>query len=386
MTGYRAMWRAVLFALILAGGGYGIGRSGQPGEADRPAVVGKGQGKPPVAVQVATATTGEMPVVLDALGQAEAYESVMLKSRIDGQVASVAYGDGQSVQAGEVLLRLDGADFEARLRQAEASLARDQAQWLKARADVSRYQALQAQGFVAEQKVEELRAVAAAAEATVQADRAAADLARLQLGYSVIRAPFAGVLGPRLVFAGTSVKANDTALALLNRVQPLFVTFSVPEKYLGALRSKLREGALGVSVKQPGENTALRAAVKFIDNTVDAATGTIRMKALLPNRDEALTPGQFLEVSLVLETLKAVVTVPVEAVQQGPEGAFVFVLGPDQRAAPRPVELAMTHHGQAALRAGLKAGEVVVTDGHSRLTPGAKVKIKAPGPATVPRS
>ena len=338
---------------------------------------GQDKPKPPVPVLLAKATVMDVPLLLQVVGRAEAFESVTLKSRVDGQVAAVEYVEGRHVGKGDVLLRLDPADFQARLRQAEANLSRDQAQLAKARADLERYTALKAKGFVSDEKVEEMRTAAAAAEAVVKADQAAVDLARLQLSYAVIRAPFDGVVGERLVFPGTAVKVNDTQLAVVNRVQPLYVSFAVPEKHLPRVRGAMRTAPLKVTVRVPEDaDQAFEGEVRFLDNTVDTTTGTIQMKAVLANKDERLTPGQFLDVSLRLDTLHDAVTVPAEAVQQGPEGAFVFVVKADQTTEQRPVHLGVVQQGVAALTEGLKAGETVVTDGFSRITPGAKVKAK----------
>ena len=372
MAGTKRLIGWFILAVALAGAGYWIWIR-PAGETDNK----KDKDKPPVPVLVAQADTRDMPVTLDLVGRAEAYEGVTLMSRVDGQVAAVAFTEGQHVNAGQELVRLDDGDLAAKLRQAEASLACDQANLAKAKSDVSRYSALRNVGFVSEEKVDEVRAVLAAAEATVKADQAAVDLARLQLGYTVIRAPFAGVVGARLVFPGSAVKVNETQLAVVNRVKPLYLSFAVPEKYLGQLRSRLRQGGIKVTARVPGEGgPGMEGEVRFLNNTVDAATGTILMKALLPNGDEHLTPGQFLDVSLVLGTLKDVVTVPMEAVQQGPEGSFVYVVQPDKTAKQQPVKMALTQAGRAALVEGLADGETVVTDGHSRLTPKSKVKIK----------
>jgi multidrug efflux system membrane fusion protein len=227
-----------------------------------------------------------------------------------------------------------------------------------------------------------MRANAAAAAAIVQADQAVLELARLQLSYTRIRAPFAGVMGARLVHPGASVKINETVLAVVNRVQPLHVAFAVPEKHLPAIHAAQAAGRLKVAVGVPGGKQA-PGRVVFLDNAVDPATGTLQMKAEIPNSganaDGSLAPGQFLAVSLRLDTLHDAVVVPAEAVQQGPEGSFVYVLGEDDSARVRKVEIAQVRDGQAAIGKGLARGETVVTDGHSRLTPGAKVKVKAPG-------
>lgn len=227
----------IAFVLIaLLGGGYvywSNQKTGQPTANNAP---------PPVPVIVAQAKNGEMPVLLNVVGRAEAYEGVTVKSRLDGQVASVPYTEGQAVKQGDVLVRLDPADFAAKVAQAEAVVARDQAQLAKAKADLERYQGLRARGFVSDEKVNELRTNEAAAQATLKADQAALDLARLQLSYTTIRAPFSGIVGARLVFPGSTVKINDTALAVVNRVDPLYVTFAVPERHLLGLRRRSARG------------------------------------------------------------------------------------------------------------------------------------------------
>lgn len=330
---------------------------------------------PPVPVALARATTRDVPLLLDVVGRAEAYESVTLKARVDGQVAAVPFTEGQHVRAGEVLVRLDPADFNARLMQAEANQARDQALLTKTHADVERYAALKNRGFVSEEKVAEVRTNEASAAATVRADKAAVDLARLQLGYATLRAPFAGVVGARLVFPGTAVKTNDTALAVVNRVRPLYVSFAVPEKHLSRLRAAMAGNALKVVVQIPGEpSPGFEGEARFIDNAVDPTTGTIQMKATLPNRDEKLTPGQFLNVSMALDVARNAVTVPAETVQQGPEGSFLFVVKSDDSVETRKVEVAAIRDGLAVIGKGLQDGETVVTDGQLRLTPGAKVQ------------
>ncbi|MEW5789713.1 MAG: efflux RND transporter periplasmic adaptor subunit [Pseudomonadota bacterium] len=334
---------------------------------------------PPVPVKIARASTADVPVTLDLVGRGEAWEQVTLKARVDGQVKSVEFREGQRVAAGDLLLRLDEADFRARAAQAEATLARDQALLAKARADVARYQALKDQGFVSEEKVAEVRATAEAMAATVQADQAALDLARIQLGHTQVRAPFAGLVGTRLVHPGTAVKVNDTELATVSRIRPLYVNFAVPEGQLPALRAALAARRLAVEVAPPGSGPGQRAEPRFVDHAVASATGTLAMKAELANPDEALVPGQFLDVRLVLDTLKDAVTVPAEAVQQGPKGSFVYVVTADGDAAVRPVSLSTVRSGRAAIARGLAVGETVVVDGHSRLFPGAKVKVKEPG-------
>ncbi len=370
----QSVW---LLAFVVAlGGGAVYLFGGAPGDKTEAAK----KPLPPVPVTVAQASLRDVPVLLEVVGRGEAYETVTLKSRIDGQVVDVPFAEGQRVAAGDVLIRLDPADFKARMAQVEATLVRDQALLKKAQADVVRYQALQKQGFVSEEKVAETRANADAMEATVQADRASLELARLQLGYTTLRAPFAGIVGAKLVFPGAAVKVNETALAVVNRVQPLYVSFAVPEKHLPRIRAAMAKGGIKVDVRVPGDGKqAFSGDTRFIDNAVDSSTGTIRMKAELPNRNGQLASGQFLDVSLILDTLRDAVVVPSEAVQQGPNGSFVYVVKADARIEMRKVDIAATREGAAVIAKGLANGESVVTDGHSRLLPGAKVKIKSAG-------
>ncbi|HJV28823.1 MAG TPA: efflux RND transporter periplasmic adaptor subunit [Aromatoleum sp.] len=373
MTRSRMLVAAVV-AVAAVGGGYWYYTSrvaSAPVAAKAP---------PLVPVTAAVAAVSDVPVLLEVIGRAEAYESVTVKSRLDGQVASVVYTEGQHVRQGDVLLRLDPADYEARLRQAEANVAGDEAQVAKARADVERYVALKGRGFVSDEKVNEVHTDEAAAQATVKADKAAVEFARLQLSYTTVRAPFDGVVGARLVFPGSAVKVNDTALAVVNRVKPLFVSFDVSEKHLPRLREAMAAGRMKAAIKVPGGgDPPVEGIVRFLDNAVDTTTGTIQMKAVLDNQDEKLLPGQFVNISLRLATLGGAIVVPTEAVQQGPDGNFLYVIGEEDKVAPRKVEVETMFEGRAAIAKGLAAGEKVVTDGQLRLTPGARVKVKGEG-------
>ncbi|MFZ2266331.1 MAG: efflux RND transporter periplasmic adaptor subunit [Azonexus sp.] len=379
----------VVAALLVAGGAaaYWSWQASTAGPAAAKA-------PPPVPVVLGKASRRDMPVVLEVVGRAEAYETVTLKSRVDGQVAGLQFTEGQAVKQGDELIRLDATDFTLRLRQAEAALARDQAQLAKAKADTARYTELRQRNFVSEEKLNEMRTNEAALQATLNADTAAVDLARSQLSYTSIRAPFAGRVGAKLVFPGAAVKANDTGLLVINRVRPLFVSFSVPEKYLPKLKGMLApgkgacpQGCLKVLVGVPGSSKArLEGLVHFVDNAVDAATGTIIVKARLDNADEALTPGQFLNLSLNLDTLPGVVVVPNEAIQQGPEGPFVFAVNAEQKAEVRKITVGSAYAGATVIDKGLQADEVVVTDGQLRLTPGAAIIARpAADPASPPK-
>lgn len=336
----------------------------------------KNPGLAEVPVLMAKAELKDVPVTLDVTGRTAAFETVTIRARIDGQVHAVPFTEGQHVRRGDVLVRLDPADFEARLRQAEANLARDRAQQAKARADVARYVELKTKGFVSDASVEDMRTALATADATLKADQAATDLARLQLDYATVSAPFDGVVGARLVYPGSAVKANDTALAVVNRVKPLYVGFSVAEKYLPRLRAAIAKGqkSIPTEIRVPGSGGPISGEVRFLDNTVDPTTGTIQMKATIANADEKLTSGQFVDVSLWLDLLKQAVTVPTEAVQQGPDGPFLYVVQDDDSVQLRKVGVLATQKGLAVIDKGLAAGETVVVDGQLRLIPGAKVQ------------
>lgn len=376
MTRTRASLLILAVVCLGAGGAwYQFGRGG--GTPDK-----KTKETPPVPVALAKAQQHDTPLLLELTGRTEAYETVTLKSRVDGQVLAVVFAEGQRVAAGALLLRLDPADFQAKLAQAEANAAKSQAQLAKARADLERYVALRAKGFVSEEKVGEMRTVLAAAEATTRADAAAAELARLQLSYTAIKAPFAGTVGARLVFPGSAVKTNDTALAVVNRVQPLYVNFAVPEKYLPKLRAGMQgRKSLSAAVSLPGAGgPAAAGEVRFIDNTVDTTTGTIQLKAQLANSDEKLAAGQLVNVVLQIDTLKDAVTIPAEAVQQGADGPFVYVAR-DGSAELRQIVLTTVQRERAVIASGLAAGETVVTEGQLRLTPGARLKPAGKGRA-----
>ncbi|MFT3961706.1 efflux RND transporter periplasmic adaptor subunit [Propionivibrio sp.] len=338
---------------------------------------GKKSEPPAVPVTVAAATLRDIPVTLQVVGRSEAFESVTLKSRVDGQVDAVLFTEGQHVNQGDVLIRLDPTDFAARLQQAEATAARDEALTAKMRADTARYTALKERNFVSEEKVNDVRTNEATAAANLRASKAAVEVARLQLSYATIRAPITGIVGARLVFPGSAVKANDVALAVVNRVRPLLISFAVPERYLPQIRAVRQDSGLKVDITEPADASRhFEGTVRFIDNTVDASTGTILLKAELPNKDEALMAGQYLNVALVLDTLKQAVSVPSNAVQQGAEGNYVYVLKEDGHVDLRRVEALAAQDGFTAVRGNVKAGEAVVTDGHLRLTPGARAKVR----------
>lgn len=368
--GKRFKWTIILLGLMAALlVGWFFTRGPEPTQTKK--------APPPVPVLAAQAQLRDVSVVLDVVGRAEAYETVTIKSRVDGQIARIDFAAGQPVKAGDVLLRLESADFEAKVRQAEANLAKTQALLSKAKTDVERYTALVKQGFVSDEKLNEYRTNEASAQAAFRADQAALEVARLQASYTTIRAPIAGIVGAKLAYPGATVKTNDTALAVINRIQPLYATFTLPEQNLTQIRAILKQGVLEVKASLPGNAQSTQMGkLQFIDNAVDNTTGTILLKAVLPNRDESFAVGQFLNLTLVLNTVKDAVTVPAEAIQQGSDGNFVYLIDAEGKAALRKVVVLTIRDGVAAVSKGLAAGETVVTDGHLRLFPGAKTVIK----------
>lgn len=369
-------------------------------------------GFPPAPVRVATAVRQDVPLEVSAIGNVEAYSSVAVKSRVAGQLEKVHIRDGQEVHAGDLLFEIDRAPFEEQLRMAEANLARDvamekqalaniarnDAEARTARAQANRYAALQKEGVIAQEQAEQMRTTAEAAEASLAADRAALESARasikadesrvadakLQLGYTTIRAPISGRTGAVAIKEGNLVKENDTqALVIILRAIPVYVTFSVPEQVLPEIRRQMASG--GVAVKAWSDESADSPAtgkLEFIDNTVDSTTGTIRMKAVFPNEDRKMWPGEFVNVNVRLSIQKDAVVAPTASVQTGLDGKFIWVVKGDGSAEVRKVVVARTHGDVSVISSGLEAGERVVTEGQMKLAPGARVEILgAPGGA-----
>lgn len=339
---------------------------------------GNGKAGAPVPVLVATAEQKVMPVQIRAIGNAEAYATVAVKARVDGQIVRVNFREGQDVAPGEVLFQLDPRPFEAALAQARANLARDAAQLANAQAQERRYRDLLQKNFVSREMYSQIRTNLDTARATVQADQAAVENARLQLEFGTIRSPISGRTGKILIQRGNLVKANDTnALVVINRIRPIYVDLSVPEQDLERIRRFMRGGALPVGVTLPGADAKTASGkLVFVDNAVDATTGTVRLKALFPNEDEALWPGLFVNATLTLRQQKDAVVVPSQAVQTGPRGQYVFVVKPDDSVEMRDIAVDRSVGAETVVAKGLAPGERVVTVGQLRLVPGAKVDIK----------
>ncbi len=335
-------------------------------------------------VRVAKVETRSVPVRLETIGAVQSRSTVQVRSRVDGQLIAAAFKEGQWVKKGDLLFRIDPRPFEAQHRQAQANLARDQAQLVKARSDLDRYSQLSQKGFSSQQKYEEAKASVATLQAIIRADQAAVEIAKLQLEFTEIRAPIDGRTGSILVTPGNLVKANDTpALVVINETRPIYVAFSVPESNAADLKIRMARGPLSVTVAPPERpDRQLKGDVVFINNAVDTATGTIQLKAAYPNDDELLTPGQFVRVSVMLDMLTDALVVPTGAIQDGQKGSYVFVVRKDMTVEPRPVAIGPADGGATVVKTGLAVGETVVTDGQLRLFPGASVQPQKAGVAS----
>ena len=330
----------------------------------------------PVAVIAAVQQT--VPVRLQAIGNVEAYSTVAVKSRVDGQIVEVPFREGQEVKKGEVIFRIDPRGFEASLRQAEAQALRDVASRDQAANQERRYQELLDKNFVSKDAYAQYRTNAATAEATSKASQAALENARLNLDYTIIRSPIDGYVGRALLQAGNMVKANDTiALVVINQVKPVYVSFAIPEQQLPTVRELVRRSPLAVEVAAPGTDKPLAAGrIAFLDNAVDQTTGTIKVRAVFDNSDVALWPGQFVTVRVKLYDQENAILIPSRALQTGPSGQFVYVVKPDMTAEVRNVVVARTEGDVTVLaEGGVAKGEQVVVRGALRLAPGGKVNI-----------
>jgi multidrug efflux system membrane fusion protein len=337
--------------------------------------------KGPAAIPVSVTQVAQqaVPVRLQAIGNVEAYSTVSLKARVDGQIVEVNFREGQEVRKGSVLFKIDPRPFEAALRQAEATLARDIAQRDQARAQERRYKDLLDKNFISKDAYAQFRTNADTATAVAEASKAAADNAKLNLEYCTIRSPIDGYTGKIQIQIGNLVKANDTnPLVTINQVHPIYVSFAVPEQDLSSIRTYMAQGPLAVAAAPPNSGKPAAAGkLIFVDNAVDPTTGTIKLRGQFENKDNALWPGQFVSVNMKLSEQKDAIVIPSQSVQTGPDGQYVFVIKPDMTAEVRRITVQRTEGDNAVVASGLAKGEQVVTRGQLRLTPGTKVSVKS---------
>jgi membrane fusion protein, multidrug efflux system len=335
--------------------------------------------KESVPVTVGTAARQDVPLELRAIGHVEPSTTVALKARVNGEVTKVGFKDGENVKQGDLLFQIDPRPYEAALAQARAQLERDRAMAQWSQDQIKRYADLVQKDYVTKEQFDTTSSNAAAAVATVKADEAAVETARLQLSYCAVTAPISARAGSVLVYPGNQVKGNDDKpLVVLNQVRPVFVSFAVPESSLAAIRQHSRPGQkLAVTASASGNPSVTQTGeLTFLDNTVDPTTGTILLKATFSNQNEALWPGEYVDVLLTLATEAGAIVVPSQAVQTGQAGQYVYVVKNDLTVESRPVTVSRTQGSLSIVANGLKAGERVVTDGQLRLAPGAKVEIK----------
>ncbi|AMV72530.1 efflux RND transporter periplasmic adaptor subunit [Desulfuromonas carbonis] len=333
---------------------------------------------PPLPVAVAVARLQAVPVELQAVGQVEASATVQVRSQVAGVITAVHFREGEELKKGTPLFTLDRTPLQAAVARAQADLNQARVEAANAARDAQRYAQLLVDGFISRNEAETAQARADALAAAVASSQASLDNATIQLGYATIRAPQDGLTGALLVHPGTVVRANDAPdLVTIRALQPVTVAFHIPERLLGEVRRHLATEPLRVSALLPGAaEPAGEGVVTFLDNSVDPATGTIRLKATFANSDRRLWPGQFVQVRVLLQTLEGALVVPTAAVQTGQQGSYLFVVGADATVASRAVSAGITWNDLTVIDSGLEAGATVVTDGQLRLFPGARVTVK----------
>jgi multidrug efflux system membrane fusion protein len=366
----RLTFAGLIFAVIAAGGL--LAYFGNEIRANEPKA---SKGPPPVPVSLAYVRQETVPFRLQAIGNVEPLSTVSVKARVDGQIVEVNFKEGNEVKKGSVLFRIDPRPYEAALRQAEATNARDVAAREQAQAQERRYKELLDKNFVSKDAYAQFRTNADTAAAVALASSAAVDNAKLNLEYCTIRSPIDGYTGKIQIQLGNLVKANDTnPLLILNQVHPIYVSFAIPEQSLAILRRYMTAGPLKVEAGPPNSGKiAASGTLIFVDNAVDSTTGTIKLRARFSNTDNALWPGQFVTASLKLYDQKDAILVPAQAVQTGPDGQFVYVLKPDMTTEVRKVAVERANGDTIIIAKGLQNGEQVITRGQLRLAPGVKV-------------
>jgi multidrug efflux system membrane fusion protein len=347
--------------------------------SDRQAPVAAPPPPAPRLVSVATATTEAMPVYVRGLGTVDPFNSVAVKSRVDGQIIALHFDEGQTVKPGDVLFEIDPRPYAAQVALAEAALAKDRAQLTNAENDLQRFQALSVKEYATKQSVDTQKALVAQMTAQLAADQAQIDAAKLQQGYATVRAPIGGRVGRRLVDLGNFVLASESKpLIMLTQVQPIAVTLNVPQDMLPAVQARMAANSLAVEARAPDDQTLLATGkLALIGDAIDRSSGTIPLKAVFDNPDLKLWPGQFVNARLVLNTLPDAVAVPESALLLGPDGLIAYVVKPDSTVSLRHVEAGVKAHGLVAVTKGIKPGETVVVDGQDGISDGAAVTVGA---------
>jgi len=331
----------------------------------------------PVPVLAATAAKADVPVYLDAVGTIKALNTVTVSPQVDGKLLSVNFKEGDDVERGAVLARIDPTLYQAQLDQAVAKKAQDEAQLANAKLDLDRYEKLAATNATTRQQADTQKALVAQDVALVQSDQAAIENAQATLGYTTIVAPIAGRTGIRQLDEGNIVHAaSSPAIVVITQMKPISVIFNLPQQNIGQVNDAFAKGPLQVDALRPDNNAVIdHGTLRVLDNQVDQTTGTVKLKAEFPNATEQLWPGQFVNVRLLIDTLKGVVTIPTGAVQRGPNGTFVYVVKDDNSASVRSIMVQKQDETQTVVKSGVAVGERVVTTGFVRLTDGSKVAV-----------
>jgi multidrug efflux system membrane fusion protein len=382
----RGRWALaiVVVALIVAGAVWvarGRGAQGTKAGAPSRAAGGAAPAQRPVPVAIALAERRDVPVVLEGLGNVVAYQTVTVKTQVDGRLDRVVFREGQAVRRGDVLAQIDPRPFQAQLKQAEGALARDDAQLKSARLDLARYRSLAAEKLIPQQQADQQIAVVGQLEGAVRIDEAAIATARLNLDYARITSPVDGVTGIRIVDPGNVVHASDqNGLVVVTQLDPIAVIFTLPQDELTPIATAQAGGRLPVEVYARDDVTLLgRGQLEVIDNQINQATSTVRLKAVVPNPKRLLWPNQFVNARLRLATRRDALVLPASAVQRGPSGSFVYVVGQDLTVTPRALEVEATVGDLAVVGKGVAEGERVVVEGQSQLRAGAKVAPREAG-------
>jgi len=336
---------------------------------------------PSVPVQVASVTQISAPLTVGANGVVEPLQTVAVQAQVGGTLEEVGFSEGEDVQQGQILFKIDPRPFEAALRQAQAALARDEAQAQSAQRDAERYKALVEKDYVTKSQADQAVSQAASLRATVVADSAAVDNAKLSLGYTTIRAPISGRTGRLLVRRGNLVRPNADPLVVINQLRPILVRFPVVQHDFPALQRRNAQGTVTVRVSTADSGRVNEAgSLAFLDNAVDSLTGTVTAKARFANQSNGLWPGEYVHVTVELSVQPNAIAVPTRAVLSGQDGNYVYVIGGDKTAKVRPIAVGRPVGEMTTVENGLAAGEQVVIDGQSRLTPNAKVEVKSAAP------
>jgi multidrug efflux system membrane fusion protein len=335
---------------------------------------------PGIPVTAETVAARDVPVFLHGIGTVQAYNTVAIKSRVDGQIVKVDFKEGQDIKTGDPLFQIDPRPYQAALEQAQAAKQKDEAQLAGAQLDLERYEKLIGSGWQTRQSYDQQKATVGTLQAAIKGDEAQINTAKLNLSYADIRSPIDGRLGARLVDKGNLVHANDnTPLVMISEVKPIFVSFTLPQDNFDDLREGQNNTPLVVyAYSGDGKKQLAEGKLTLIDNAIDQATGTIHLKARFDNENERLWPGEFVSLRVVLSTRQNVATVPSQTVQDGPDGHYAYVIKPDSTVERRSVEVASIQDGIAVVTKGLAPGERVVVDGQYRLTNGARVNPAAP--------